>query len=178
MTTLSLREALIMFDEDLSEIRIALLNNASEIIKENTPYKELDDEEEMTVENIKLHFNHLYIEQQAKPLLNTVRRIDSYRIHKDAPQSAGFITDLDIQNAREVSADWFVYQASLSTRKPHKGMCPFHTDKTPSLTLMKSKQSGNLYLKCFPCSMSWDSIGYIMARDNLSFMEAVKVVIS
>lgn len=177
--TLTLREALSVFEENLPDIRKACLDNSAESIKKYSPYKELDiDEPKITTEAIWEHINHLRIENEVKPLFQTIRRIDSYREHKDKPQTAGFITDDDIQRARESTSDWFIYQASLSTRKPHKGMCPFHNDTSPSLTLMQSKQTGHLYLKCFVCNDAWDSIGFIQARDNVDFIEAVKIIIS
>lgn len=178
MVTCSLHEALDIFKDELPEIRKACLENATQIISKNSPYQELDIDQPVTPEAIKEHLNYIKIKQQAKPLFQTIRRIDSYRLHKQNPNPTGGITDMDIQNAREASADWFIYQAQLSTRKPHCGKCPFHADNKPSLTLMKSKQSGNLYLKCFPCGAAWDSIGFIQARDNVDFMEAVRIVIS
>ena len=178
--TLTLYKSFDIFEDILPEIRKNLLANAQDIIKENTPYAILDVDKPITPEAIHLHIKYLEIEEKAKPLFQTIRRIDSYRAAKLNPytQSAGFVTDIDIQNARQVPEDWFIHQAGLSTRRPHKGVCPFHNDTDPSLTLMKSKQSGNFYLKCFACGTHVDSIGYIMARDNVEFMEAVKIVIS
>lgn len=174
MQTLSLRDAIITFDENLSEIRAACLSNAQDVIARNSPYLELTDEEDMTPENILLHLNHLQIQQHGKPLLETVKRIDSYRLHKNTEHSPGFITDDDIAAAKEVGPEWFVYEASLNHK--NVGKCPFHADNKPSLTLMRSKRTGHYYLKCFPCSKSWNSISFIMERDNLPFIEAVKVV--
>ncbi len=175
MQILTLRESFIVFDDDLSEIRVACLSNAQDVIARYSPYLELTDDDEMTPENILLHLNYLQIEQHGRPLLETVRRIDSYRIHKDTPQSAGFITDDDIEHAKSIGEDWFIYEASLDHKKI--GKCPFHADNKPSLTLMRSKRTGHFYLKCFPCSKGWGSVSFIMERDNLSFMEAVKYII-
>lgn len=179
MTTCTLREAIEIFEDELPEIRRACLDNAGKIIESYSPSAELNVDEEVTVEGIKKHINYLAIEAEAKPLFITVRRIDSYRAHQQNPNTSAYqITDLDIQNAREASADWFIYEASLSTKKPHKGICPFHADRTPSLTLMKAKGTGKNYLKCFVCDEAWDAIKFIMARDGLDFMGAVKVIIS
>jgi hypothetical protein len=172
---LSLRESLVIFEDELPEIRKACLSNASHIIKENSPYKELDVDEPITKEAIHLHVNHLKIEQGAKPLFDTIRRIDSYRQYKDTPPSENFVTDFDIQNVKNVDEDWFIYEAELNHKKI--GKCPFHPDKDPSLTLMKSKQTDNLYLKCFPCDKAWNSVSFIMDRDNLTFIEAVKRIL-
>lgn len=178
MHTLPLNQALSIFEENLPEIRQACIENAEEVIKQNSPYAIQSVDEPFTAENIMLHLNYMRIQEQTARLFKTVRRIDSYRHFKNNPSPTGGVTDLDIQTAREVSADWFIYEANLSTRKPHVGICPFHIDKTPSLTLMKSKRTGNLYLKCFPCGEAFDSIGFIMKRDNIDFMEAVKKIVT
>jgi hypothetical protein len=178
-STLALNQALPLFEEHLSDIRQALLENAQAIVEEHTPHAILDIDKPITKDAIILHVEWLYIQEHAVPLLNTIKRIDSYRYHTNpANQNSNFITDLDIQSAREATAEWFVAEAGLSTRKPHVGQCPFHPDNDPSLTLMKSKTTGNLYLKCFPCGQHWDSIGFIMKRDNLGFIDAVKRVIT
>ena len=49
-----------------------------------------------------------------------------------------------------------------------KGLCPFHTEKAPSLSVSLSK---NLY-HCFGCNRCGDGISFIMDKENLSFMEA------
>lgn len=176
--TCSLYEAISIFEENLPDIRKACLENVKFLIGENTPYKELDAEEPVTIEAIRLHSNHLRIQDKVTPLFQTIRRIDSHRVYQQNPQSSAGITDMDIQHAREATPDWFIYQADLGTKRPHKGVCPFHNDTSPSLTLMQSKKSENFYLKCFVCNKAWDSIGYIMERENIEFMDAVRVVIS
>ena len=50
------------------------------------------------------------------------------------------------------------------------GLCPFHSEKTPSFTVSPDKQ---LYY-CFGCSSGGDVITFIMKIENLSYGEAVK----
>lgn len=177
MTTITLHEAIQIFEENLPEIRTACLENASAIISEHSPYKELDVDQDITEEAIVLHIEHLYIQEHAQPLLKTVRRIDSYRMAQANPNiPQDFITDADIERARSCDLDWFIFEANLSTRAPYKATCPFHADRDPSLTLMKSKTTGYYYLKCFPCGIYLDSIGFIMKRDNVNFIEAVRYI--
>lgn len=50
------------------------------------------------------------------------------------------------------------------------GLCPFHNEKTPSFTVSEQKQ----FFHCFGCGESGDSITFIMKKENLDFIEAVK----
>jgi DNA primase len=49
-------------------------------------------------------------------------------------------------------------------------LCPFHDDKDPSMHFYTD--SNTVY--CFSCNKSWDTIGFIIERDGLSFMETVR----
>jgi DNA primase len=50
------------------------------------------------------------------------------------------------------------------------GLCPFHTEKTPSFTVDEEKQ---LY-HCFGCGVGGDIFSLVMERENLTFPEALK----
>jgi DNA primase len=50
------------------------------------------------------------------------------------------------------------------------GLCPFHTEKTPSFTVDEDKQ---LY-HCFGCGAGGDVFSLVMERENLTFPEALK----
>lgn len=50
------------------------------------------------------------------------------------------------------------------------GLCPFHTEKTPSFTVDDEKQ---LY-HCFGCGVGGDVFSLLMERENLTFPEALK----
>ena len=51
-----------------------------------------------------------------------------------------------------------------------KACCPFHKEKTPSFTINDDKQ----FYHCFGCGAHGDVIGFVMAHDNLSFIDAVE----
>lgn len=51
-----------------------------------------------------------------------------------------------------------------------KGCCPFHDEKTPSFYVNEDKG----FYHCFGCGAHGDAIGFVMAQDGLTFMEAVK----
>ena len=54
-----------------------------------------------------------------------------------------------------------------TTFKHHKCSCPFHTDRTPSLSV-----KGNRF-KCFSCDASGSAIDFVRQYFGLSFIEAV-----
>ena len=51
-----------------------------------------------------------------------------------------------------------------------KGLCPFHSEKTPSFSV--NSQRG--FFHCFGCKASGDSIKFLMQIDRLSFTDSVQ----
>lgn len=54
----------------------------------------------------------------------------------------------------------------------YKGLCPFHTEKSPSFTV--SRERG--FYKCFGCNESGDCFSFVQRREGLSFSEAGEVL--
>jgi DNA primase len=52
----------------------------------------------------------------------------------------------------------------------YKGLCPFHSEKTPSFTVSQPKQ----IFHCFGCGTGGDVITFLMKHENLEFIEAVR----
>ncbi len=50
-----------------------------------------------------------------------------------------------------------------------KGLCPFHSEKSPSFTVTPEKQ---IY-RCFGCNVGGNLIRFIMEIEGLSFSEAI-----
>ncbi|MEG1394633.1 MAG: DNA primase [Clostridia bacterium] len=50
--------------------------------------------------------------------------------------------------------------------------CPFHHEKTPSFCINEDRQS----YYCFGCHVGGDAINFVMAIENLEFMDAVKLL--
>ncbi|CAN5635663.1 hypothetical protein BH09PLA1_BH09PLA1_35620 [soil metagenome] len=50
------------------------------------------------------------------------------------------------------------------------GLCPFHSEKTPSFNVDPVKQ----YYKCFGCKESGNAIDFVIKRDRLSFIDALR----
>ena len=52
----------------------------------------------------------------------------------------------------------------------YKGLCPFHSEKTPSFMVSQAKQ----IFHCFGCGVGGDVISFLMKHENLSFSEAIR----
>lgn len=51
-----------------------------------------------------------------------------------------------------------------------KGLCPFHSEKTPSFVVYKDTQS----FYCFGCGAGGDVISFIMRQENLDYVSAIE----
>ncbi len=54
----------------------------------------------------------------------------------------------------------------------YTGLCPFHTEKTPSFSVHSVHQ----FYKCFGCGAGGDVVKFVMEADGLTFWEAVKLL--
>ena len=52
------------------------------------------------------------------------------------------------------------------------GLCPFHTEKTPSFNVSPAK---NIF-KCFGCGKSGDAISFLREYNKIDFIEALKIL--
>ncbi|MSQ56277.1 MAG: DNA primase [Limnohabitans sp.] len=50
------------------------------------------------------------------------------------------------------------------------GLCPFHSEKSPSFTVSPSKQ----FFHCFGCGKNGNAIGFLIEHAGMNFVEAVK----
>src|SRR5262245_35619224 len=53
-----------------------------------------------------------------------------------------------------------------------KGLCPFHSEKTPSFTVHRDKQ----FFHCFGCHAGGDVFSFVMLAEKVPFPEAVELV--
>ena len=51
-----------------------------------------------------------------------------------------------------------------------QGLCPFHTEKSPSFTVSPTKQ----FYHCFGCGAHGNAIGFLMAYSSLGYVDAIK----
>ncbi|MFC2166504.1 DNA primase [Acidobacteriota bacterium] len=72
-------------------------------------------------------------------------------------------------NINEIASQ---YTNIIKRGKSHIGLCPFHSEKTPSFTLDIERQ---LY-HCFGCGAGGDIFTLVMEKENLSFPEALRLL--
>src|SRR5262245_60637173 len=53
-----------------------------------------------------------------------------------------------------------------------KGLCPFHTEKTPSFTVSRDKQA----FYCFGCKAGGDVFKFVMLAERVTFPESVRII--
>lgn len=54
----------------------------------------------------------------------------------------------------------------------YKGLCPFHSEKTPSFIVSPDKQ----IFHCFGCNTGGDIVSFVMKYENLSFNEVLRLL--
>lgn len=54
----------------------------------------------------------------------------------------------------------------------HIGLCPFHSEKTPSFTVSEEKK---IYY-CFGCNSTGNAITFVMKKDGIAFPDAVRLL--
>lgn len=64
------------------------------------------------------------------------------------------------------------YLELKKTGNRYKGLCPFHSEKTPSFFV----NPDNNFYHCFGCGAGGDSINFVMEIENLTFVESVKML--
>lgn len=64
------------------------------------------------------------------------------------------------------------YVALRQTGRSFKGLCPFHSEKTPSFHVHPERQ----IFHCFGCGAGGNVFAFLMKHENLSFPEAARVL--
>ena len=79
---------------------------------------------------------------------------------------------LEIKNAADI-VDVISESVLLKkTGKNYIGLCPFHSEKTPSFTVSPQKQ----IFYCFGCAAGGNVFSFIMKRDGITFPEAARIL--
>lgn len=85
------------------------------------------------------------------------------------------IHDNEIENIRSSANIVDVISSYIPLTQKGKnyfGVCPFHEDHSPSMSVSESKQ---IY-KCFSCGAAGNVFTFVSDYENVSFIEAVKIV--
>jgi len=86
---------------------------------------------------------------------------------------AGYIPEDKISEVRN-SADIVEVVSEVvrlkKTGKNHIGLCPFHSEKTPSFTVSPDKQ----IFHCFGCGVGGNIFSFLMKQEGITFPEAVR----
>ena len=76
---------------------------------------------------------------------------------------------LDAANIVEVVSDYVQLKRAGAN---FKGICPFHDDKTPSLTVSPAKN----FCKCFACGEGGGPVNFVMKHEGMTFPEAIRLL--
>lgn len=103
-----------------------------------------------------------------------LKRIREYELYLSGDIRKSDIGEAEIRRAKEVPIE-SLYDGRLRRRgRTSTGLCPFHTERTGSFTINHDRNNW----RCFGCNTFGDSIDFIISRDQISFIEAVKKLIS
>lgn len=92
---------------------------------------------------------------------------------RETPLVSGFLSEEKISEIRnrasilEVVSD---YVRLKKSGRHHKGLCPFHSEKTPSFMVNEEKQ----IFHCFGCGEGGDVFAFLMKAGHFTFPEAAK----
>ncbi len=95
--------------------------------------------------------------------------------HNGLSMEHGYFSEELIQRVRQESdiLEWVSRYVSLKKAGQNwVGLCPFHSEKTPSFTVSPGKQ----VYHCFGCGEGGDTIGFLMKIDGATFPQAIKLL--
>ncbi len=78
----------------------------------------------------------------------------------------------DIKNRLDIVDLISEYVSLKKAGQNLKGLCPFHTEKTPSFTVSPAKQ----IFHCFGCNTGGDMFSFLTRYENLTFPEALNML--
>lgn len=97
--------------------------------------------------------------------------LKSLRSNRQADSTKN-ITDSDIDRAKQVPIEQLYGGTLRSVAGRLSGLCPFHTEKTPSFFIYKDN-----HYHCFGCGSHGDAITFIRENKKIGFQEAVKFLL-
>ncbi|MCP4715896.1 MAG: DNA primase [Deltaproteobacteria bacterium] len=94
---------------------------------------------------------------------------------KTLSSTSNLIPEDKIREIRDLSSIVDVISSYVSLKKigaNHRGLCPFHNEKTPSFFVSEEKKLFN----CFGCGIRGDVFTFLIKHENIGFAEAVKML--
>lgn len=170
-----LYEAIDTFDENTSEIILALISNIQEKTKElETKHKEalslLTTDREIELAQA---VHKLSVQNEIQEMTHSLKALVRHKNAKNTPQSQHRITDTDISRAKEYPIQDLYIGKLRKQGSKFWGTCPLHNEKTASFTIDTKRNN----YKCFGCGIGGDSIDLYMRLHNTTFIQAVKALI-
>ena len=77
-----------------------------------------------------------------------------------------------VRNSADIIKVVSEYVSLKAAGSSFKGLCPFHSEKTPSFTVHRDKQ----FFHCFGCQAGGDVFSFVMLAEKCAFPEAVELV--
>ena len=78
----------------------------------------------------------------------------------------------EIRNKTDIVDIVSKYINLTKTGKNYIGVCPFHDDHSPSMSVSPEKQ----IFTCFSCGATGNVFKFVMDYENISFVEAIKKI--
>ena len=125
-------------------------------------------------ENNNDEFARICNQDRHQKLLKRIREYE-YRLHTVPGSAKNDIGPSEIARAKESPIqDHLVGWKCRRAGKNIIGLCPFHKEHSPSFSIF----AGGLRFICFGCGERGDTIDLVMKLYNISFIEAVKKILS
>ena len=77
-----------------------------------------------------------------------------------------------VRNSADIVQVVSAYVSLKGAGNTFKGLCPFHSEKTPSFTVHRDKQ----FFHCFGCGVGGDVFSFVKLAEKVSFPESVRIV--
>ena len=92
---------------------------------------------------------------------------------KAKPRIMGGVSEADVARAKEVPITDFISGGMIAHRNRAVTICPFHSEKQPSLTIYLDQNSW----WCYSCQSGGSVVNFIMRQQNVDFLSAVKFLL-
>lgn len=116
-----------------------------------------------------------FYEQRHEQLIKLIKLYE-FRIRiagKKNRQVSNGISQEDIERARQYPVRDLYTGKTRQFGRRLVGKCPFHPDDKPSFVIYEDNRG----FHCFGCGANGNSITFVMKKNNLNFIEAVKYLI-